>query len=799
MAQRRPLLVRRSQPESARRRSSMPRALTASASEVKIADRSEAKRLKRVRQAWQDEAWAYRRSLGELRYATSFLGNSTMRMRLFPGAYIAGDQVPVDVMNHPEIPADLAAAAQDVLDRLGSSGPTAAAQLMKRMTENFEIAGEGYLIGRTDPLSGVEKWSFHSISELLISDSGKFLLCEMPTIGGNANKEDAIELDEAHDFVCRMWWPDPQFGNIADSPVRAVLDLCEELLLLGRDVRATARSRLANNGILFLPDTLSVTRPGGTGAEDDMLEDPFFSELLEAATAAISDESSASAIVPIVARGPVDAIVAARHLVISRPEHAANMSQRMELIKRIATGLDLPAEVLTGVADLNHWSSWQIDDNTFRHHVEPIVIVQIDALTAGFLWPMLEAYGIWDSALIHQVMIWYDPTELLTHPDRSADAFQAWDRMAISDEALRRYLGFPDSDAPTSEELLLRLATHLRALDPALQIQILHNLDSSIPLPIPPPPLPTAPAPAPALPGTPAPPALPAGPANPPTAGPPPTPTPAGTASAETAFIAQALKQLLAAQPQVIEGITSSFNPDLQSREEDGKFGPGTGGSDSSSSGVGWTNKESPTRQGSAYKYEDGSVLPKSMVGKAAAADFTTGQTSSNTLDARYREWGSNLSEDQRSAMTSYQIQAYELNTALRDGTPLSANQGAQVEQLDSMFTRSASNTEGTNVYRSIDPSLVEGLKVGDRLTDGAYVSTTLNPKIAADQFAEPNGGVVTRIQLPAATKAVWVDASSNSGWATQEEVLLPRDGQYVYQGKIDGQHTLTYGGVASK
>lgn len=565
MARRRPLLARRPAPVPPQQRVAGSRVLTASASEIKIADRSEAKRLKRVRQAWQEEAWAYRRSLGEIRYAVAYLGNSAMRMRLFPGAYIPGDQVPVNVLENPDIPPDLAAAAQDVLDRLATGGPNAASQLMKRMTENFEVAGEGYLIGRTDPLTQTETWSFHSISELQISDNGQYLLCEMPTIGGSASREDSIELDDLNDFVIRMWWPDPQFGQMADSPVRAILDLCEELLLLGRDVRATARSRLANNGILFLPDTLSVTRPGGAGNEDEISEDPFFSEMIESATAAISDESSASAVVPIVARGPVDAIAAVKHLTIERKEHGNNGNVRMELIGRMATGLDLPSEVLTGKVDLNHWTAWQVDDDAFRHHIEPIVIVQVDALTAGFMWPMLEAYNLWSTDLIRKVLVWYDPTELLTHPDRSADAFQAWDRMAISDAALRRYLGFPDTDAPSNEELLFRLATHLKTLDPALQQQILHNLDSSVvppyvtPTDAAPIPAPTDPALPPGGAATPAPPALPAGPATTPH-GPPPAPDPAvpAQASAEAAFIAQALKQLLAAQPVVIDGIVAS-------------------------------------------------------------------------------------------------------------------------------------------------------------------------------------------------------------------------------------------------
>jgi len=99
--------------------------------------------------------------------------------------------------------------------------------------------------------------------------------------------------------------------------MRGILDLCAELLLLNRTFRATARSRL-NAGALYLPDGLSVaanpdpdfpyTDADGIydGPTPEELEDEFEDQLMDAMTTPIKDEDSASAVVPLIIRGPAE-------------------------------------------------------------------------------------------------------------------------------------------------------------------------------------------------------------------------------------------------------------------------------------------------------------------------------------------------------------------------------------------------------------------------------------------------------------------------------------------------------------
>jgi hypothetical protein len=445
------------------------RAFTAAATPINVANRTEANRLKKLRQPWQEEAWEYRDAIGELRYATTYLGNCSRRMVLVPSAYVKGEVDPVPLEQIEECPKSVIASCDDALERLAIGGSVALGGVLRDITENFEVTGECYLVGRVE--DGQEIWEIRSITEINVDADGNVSI-KHPNSSGQG------EPLPKGSFISRLWWPHPRRKELADAPFKAILDLCEELLILSRDVRAAGRSRLANNGILAIPDSLTIVR---ANTDDDAqvsgTGDEFLQELVTAAMAAIQDEGSAAAVLPLIARGPREDIAAIKQIVISRQERQ-RAGERLELITRMATGIDLPAEVLTGKAGLNHWTSWQVSDDTFRHHIEPIVMVETDALTLGYYRPELTARQV-PPEWLHRIVLWYDPTNLVTHPDRSDDAFKAHDKMAISDESLRGYLGFSEEDKPTPEEILRRLATKT-GLDPTIAAQVVGRLDSSI-------------------------------------------------------------------------------------------------------------------------------------------------------------------------------------------------------------------------------------------------------------------------------------------------------------------------------
>lgn len=454
------------------------RVLTAAATRLDLSSKQEAVQQRSLRQGWQSNAWSYRDGIGELRYAVQFLANCTSRMRLFPAAYSTEGETdePIPLKEIAGVPPEVIAACNQAMIDLGN-GRMAIAGLLHSLSTNLTVAGECSLLGKQDDETGMDEWSVRSIDEIVV-DNDQWKLREVPTDPNGAIPWQPLDPDKT--VVSRIWTPHPRFRLLADSPMRAILDDCESLMILRRMIRATGRSRLAGRGLLLVPDELSIKVPQDDNADPDA--DPFMGALADAMMAPISDEGVASAVVPIVVRGPGEQLSKVQHIDFASTFDKDSQAVRAELIGVIATGLDIPKEVIIGVADLNHWTAWQVDDNTFRHHVEPHVITCCDSLTDAYFRPYLEALGI-DPVWIKRITMWYDPTELVTHPDQTADAMQLHDRMVISDEALRKTSGFEVTDEPSTQELQIRLLHKMTNWPPNLVMEFFHMWDPTLQAP----------------------------------------------------------------------------------------------------------------------------------------------------------------------------------------------------------------------------------------------------------------------------------------------------------------------------
>lgn len=432
-----------------------------------------------LRQGWQSDAWQYRDQIGELRYAIQFLANCTARMRLYPACYPLGGEAdkPVELDKIPDLPEQLKSAAGQAMQDLGG-GRMAISGMLHGASTNKSVAGESYLLGRTDEETGREKWSIRSVDELVVW-SDQWHLQEIP--GDRTNGVIPwIPLDPDLTVISRIWTPHPRFQLLADSPLKAMLDDCESLTILRRMIRATGRSRLASRGLLLVPEELSIKVP--VDDNDDPEADPFMGALTQAMMAPIVSEGTADGVVPIVIRGPADSLDKLRLVDLATKFDDQASKTREELIGIIATSFDLPKEIISGVADLNHWSAWQVDDSTFRHHVEPHVIGVCDDLSGAYLRPYLAAAGIPDQ-WVQRMVLWYDPVELVSHPDRTTDAEKAYGAMAISGKAYRDSAGFSDEDAPSVEELEMRRVLDIRALPLNLLMEYARRFDPSLVVP----------------------------------------------------------------------------------------------------------------------------------------------------------------------------------------------------------------------------------------------------------------------------------------------------------------------------
>lgn len=383
--------------------------------------------------AWAEQAWDYYDAIGELRFSANWLGNALSRATLF----IAKSPEPG---GQPESSDD--EQANEALSAL-AGGMAGQAEMLKAFGVHLTVAGDCYLIGFNDPKTSEQRWVVRAPEEVNAYTG----TVDVRMLGGN------LSLPEADVAVIRIWRPHPRYSWEADSPTRGVLPILHELERLTQMILAQANSRLAGAGLLLIPAEFDFPTPAGfPGDGDPDTPNPqvskvqsFVNRLGHAMMAPVTDRSDPSSVVPVVVTAPGDQIGNAKLIQFWTGLDAQAIELRKEAVRRFALGMDMPPEVLLGLTAANHWSAWAIDEAAVKIHIEPLLGLICDALTVGFLRPLLGE----DSDLI----VWYDTTELVQRPNRAPDAFQLYALNLINDEAMRKETGFTEDDKPSEEEL----------------------------------------------------------------------------------------------------------------------------------------------------------------------------------------------------------------------------------------------------------------------------------------------------------------------------------------------------------
>lgn len=429
------------------------------------------------RQEWQSLAWGYRDLIGELRFALQFRARALARMSIYaaqidPENPHAEEPIPLSLRHHDDsdkrarvtVSPALAAAAEEELARLPLSAGYA---FLGVWSENFDTAGECWLHARRDPVTGEEVWSIRSVSEVGVGVSS--VTVEDESLAGYARQVD-LDTEELY----RLWVPHPQRARLADSPLRAMIDVLEDIVLIGRELRAVARSRIASNGILKVPRGLTKqnnTLDETTAATPAEAASSFVANLTAGLTAPIANEGHPGAIAPMVIIGDIPDLDAMEHLKLDREDSPTLLDKQEKALRRMANGLDVPPEIVTGMAEVNHWTAWQIDSATARHHLEPGARMMVDSLTQAFLRRALVKRGF-PPEEVKLIRAWYDLGGLTENPNRRQDALDAYDRLGIGPEALRDALGFTPEDAPGLQEMLLMIMNK-QGVDPAAATALL--------------------------------------------------------------------------------------------------------------------------------------------------------------------------------------------------------------------------------------------------------------------------------------------------------------------------------------
>lgn len=430
---------------------------TLRASGVKI-ERMSAENLRIVagnRQPWQTLAWRYRDMVPELRYGLKYRANAISRVRFYAAEVISDDDEPIAVsMRHDKdadkakrvtLSEEICQAAEDELARLPlDSG----AQFLGVWSENFDVAGDGWLHGYVDKITGAEVWKFRSVEAIDVQGS-------QLTVKNELGQPRRVDLDTEE--LYRMWVPHPAHDHIGDSALNALQDVLEDICLIGREMRAVSRSRIMQNGILFVPSSMAEQRNVREDANNALeRRQAWMTDFTAAMLAPITNEGDAGGVVPMVQTGTKEEIESVRFMRFEREDSAGLLEKLAKSLGRLGNGLDIPPEILTGMADANHWTAWQIDNSTFRHHLEPSIRLMVDSLTSAYLRTVLGKS--FPPEEVRRIRVWYDAGAITENPNRRTDALDALDRILIGPKAGREALGFNDGDAPTPEEALQLIA-----------------------------------------------------------------------------------------------------------------------------------------------------------------------------------------------------------------------------------------------------------------------------------------------------------------------------------------------------
>lgn len=330
-----------------------------------------------------------------------------------------------------------------------AGGPDGQANLLAGFGSQLAVTGDSLLVITPDPDADSyadDDWCVLSTEEFTVQ-RGKI----RAQVRGREVEISEYDPDARPDpdapVAMRVWQQSPRRYLEATSPVIRAIGVLEELRLLTAAVAAIARSRITGRGVLLVPaGTRFPAAPGEAQSEDSLLD-----MFIEVASTAIREPESAAATVPIVLEVPGDLISGVKHLEFSSELDALAIQLREEAIRRFATGADVPAEVLLGLGDVNHWGAWALTAEALRFGIEPRLALVCQALTDQWLRPLLDAEGEPDAG---EWLVWYDTSALRSSSNKAASALEAFKLNLVSGEAARRELGFTEADAPEVDNVV---------------------------------------------------------------------------------------------------------------------------------------------------------------------------------------------------------------------------------------------------------------------------------------------------------------------------------------------------------
>lgn len=387
----------------------------------------------------QKLAWAYygapdrgatrresNKTVGEVRYVIGWVADQMVRMRWrvkINGSEKWALTLPEDhgggvIISDPEItstddPRHPVNASVELLNRIDWNART-----VRQVSTNLFVAGELHYM--LDILPEGKKWRVVSVI-----------------------REDREKIAKRSSIIVHGLWPHPADPEAPDAPLMGSLTILDDMMWLNRLSRSQSSNRAGMRGILAVADSFT-TANGASG-------DEFWQDLVASLSKPMDDPEDLS---------PAG-IVGAQELVEPSGSGAKGLSwiipdfpyddkidSRMEaLIKRLSYSMPVPPEILTGMQAQSRATAFQVEESSYRAHIEPVALLVADVATdtlAAFL----------PDSVVPTVNP--DPTALLARRHSVSDVLEAFAIGAVSYAYVREVLDIPETATPTMEDLLWR-------------------------------------------------------------------------------------------------------------------------------------------------------------------------------------------------------------------------------------------------------------------------------------------------------------------------------------------------------
>lgn len=416
---------------------------------------------------WQTEAWRLYDIIGELHKLSGRVGDSVAQARLYvtevdDTGEETGEVQDERIKRLAAVPLGTGSQRDDNLRLAGV---------------DLAVGGECWIVGEgaaTNPEAAEGSWFV--VTGAAFGKVGDHVTVKRPQIRGGSK----LELENGRDILIRCWRPHPNDTDQADSFTRSAIVPLREIELLTKREFAELDSRLTGAGIMFLPEGVDFPRqendPEGLAG--------FMAYIQRAAAASMTNQGDARSMVPIMATIPDHLL---EHLDKIQPlnfwsELSAEITpMKDKAIQRVASMAEIPAEVLTGISDSNHWTAWLISDEGIRW-IRGYLGLIADALTRGFLRRALESMGV---SRPERFAFAFDTSTLAAKPNRLDEAIQLHDRFLITDAEVVKAGAFDPDQMPgvteRAAQILLKLVQSQPdlILDPAVQAALgLPNVQS---------------------------------------------------------------------------------------------------------------------------------------------------------------------------------------------------------------------------------------------------------------------------------------------------------------------------------